>query len=68
MRISLKNKSSYVEHTTIRFYTGVPEAALIKALGKLDDGEIEFIEVPNDMMPTKYLTNYILPEFYLIEF
>jgi hypothetical protein len=68
MRISLKLKNPYAEHTTLSFYSAVPEAQLIKALGKLDDGEIEAIEVPNHIMPKELVERHLLPEFYYVEY
>lgn len=70
MKISLQPsyKSHHVEHVTVTFKTTVPENALVRALGKLDDGDIEFIEIPNHLATKEIISNYFLPEFYKIEY
>lgn len=68
MIIKLKIKRNFAEHETIKFNGKPNESMLIRALGKLDDGEIDAIIVPNHSMPKEYIEHYLLPEFYSVEF
>lgn len=68
IKLQPKYKSAYVEHTQVKFANGVPEFSLIKALGMLDDGQIESIYIPNHLISDELVKNFFPADIYVVSY
>jgi hypothetical protein len=71
MRIELqpRYKSAYCENTVLRYQSRPTEKSLTKALGALDDGNAEAIEIPNHVgLSPEMIENFLVPDVYKVTY